>query len=162
TCVAFAPDGKTLASAGADNTIRLWNLATGELLRQFGHHALNSGEEVEPWRWRYNNTEGMMVAFAPDGEMLIATNASARTSHAWETATGKELRQMSGHVGGVTSVALSGDGKLLASAAMDGTIRLWDPATGKQTSSPEGHQGAALAIAFTTDGNRVLTAGRDN
>jgi WD40 repeat protein len=163
TSITFAADGKTLLSAGLDNTIRYWETASGKLLRQFGHHATNSGDETDSWRWRFGNGgELLHVRFSPDGQSVASSSSADRIIRFWDLATGKELRQLEGHVGGVTSIAFTADGKTLASASHDGTIRLWDPATGKQTNVTEGHQGTAFGVAFLLGGQQLVTAGRDS
>lgn len=85
--VAFSPDGRTLASASPDNTIKLWDTATGVEQRTLtGHSDLVRS-----------------VAFSPDGRTL-ASAADDKTIKLWNTATGVEQRTLTGHVGTVESV----------------------------------------------------------
>jgi WD40 repeat protein len=65
------------------------------------------------------------VAFSPDGKTL-ASAGDDQTIRLWETATGKEIRRLTGHQSGISSVAFSPDGKRLASACADGTLLVWD------------------------------------
>ena len=73
--------------------------------------------------------------------------------------TGKQLRQLDGHVFGVTSVAWSPDGKTLLSGSYDNTARLWDVATGRELHVFRGHRNFVWTVNFSADGKRIVTAG---
>jgi hypothetical protein len=80
------------------------------------------------------------------------------TARLWDPATGKHLRTLAGHYGGVRGVAFSPDGRLLATASDDETVRLWDPATGKRLRTLAGHTGPVRGVAFSPDGRLLATA----
>jgi roadblock/LC7 domain-containing protein len=142
--VAFSPGGRLLATAGSDQTARLWDPATGE------HRRTLTGHTNTVWG----------VAFSPDGR-LLATASRDTTARLWDVATGEHLRTLTGHDGAVRGVAFSPDGRLLATAGGfdDETARLWDVATGEHLRTLTGHDAEVLGVAFSPDGTLLATAG---
>jgi WD40 repeat protein len=142
--VAFSPDGKTLASASGDQTVKLWDIATRKELATLSGH---SGVVTS-------------VAFAPDGKILASANGDT-TVKLWDIVTRKELATLSGHSGTVISVGFAPNGKTLASASTDNTVKMWDIATRKELATLVGHYGNVLSVAFAPDGKTLASASTD-
>jgi len=149
--VAFSPDGKTLASGSDDETIKLWDVPTGTLLRSIEH-----------------TSRVLLVAFSPDGKRLASIGGTERAIKLWDIATGTELRSINDEERGVSYVypfAFNPNGKALACLSHHGTIatiKVWDIATGTQLQTFNGpsigeHLGS---FAFSPDG-KVLASGGD-
>jgi WD40 repeat protein len=147
TTVAFSPDGRRLASAGADGTVRVRDLA--------------SGVDVYP-PLKDHGRLVTCVAFSPDGSLLASAGADKRVV-LWDAATGKWRRVLEGHTGRVYHVAFSPDGRRLASASKDKSIRVWDTGSGREEMRPLlGHSEQVTAVAFSPVENRLASAGADH
>jgi len=138
--VAFSPDGKLLASAGWDKTVRLWDVATGKELRSMQGH----------------DKEVYAVAFSPDGR-VIASAGHDGTARIWSVQTGQQLRLLEGHEGVVHGVAWAPDSRVLATVGWDKTVRLWEAPSGKLISVTKGHPVQVLGVAFSPDGRTLAT-----
>jgi WD40 repeat protein len=132
--VAFAPDGKTVASWGNDGGLRVWDAATGKELHSF------------------HDTVFKSLAYSPDGRALAAVGSTSAC--VWDVATGKKLYEVCDDIW-VMDATFSPDGKLLATAETE-AVGLWDAASGKPVHRLAAGSNRISAVAFTRDGKRLL------
>lgn len=141
--MAFAPDGKALATAGDDGRIRFWDLATRQ--------------QVAP---SHEPTGKFSLSFSPDGKHLASTNGD--DGQIVDVATGRRFLQLKGSGFSLCTVAFSPDGKTLASiAGTDQDVHLWDPATGKEVRRlhRNGFGGNFISLDFLPDGKTLVACG---
>ena len=142
--IAFSPDGQTLASGSLDDTVRLWDVNTGEPLHTLTGH--------------WDNVTS--VAFSPDGQTL-ASGSSDRTIRLWDPNTGSLRRTFKGHTHAISSIAFSPDGQVLVSASYDRTLKLWGVYSGRVRRTLEGHEDIIFSVAFSPNG-RTLASGSED
>lgn len=142
--LAFSPDGKTVASGGADSTVCLWNVDTGNAIHTLTQyqHPLYS------------------LAFSPDNKMLAS--GSQRELYVWDVATGDRisvLKQEQPKTAG--ALVFSPDGSILVSGNWDGTLQFWHPRTGQLLSTQTGHTHSIWFLVFSPDGKTLASGSSD-
>ncbi len=149
--LAWAPDGRRIASASQDQTLKIWDAASGRETRTLsGHAAAVCG-----------------IAFSPDGARLASISWDD-TVKLWDIATGAEVRTFRGLVRRPESpfvgnpIAFRPDGHWIAAAGHDGRVVVWDAETGREVYSLIAHSRPVISVAFSPDGRRIASAAVDN
>ncbi|MGO8673736.1 MAG: hypothetical protein ACLQVD_20555 [Capsulimonadaceae bacterium] len=143
-CVAVSPDGRFAVSGATDNTMRVWDLATGTTLRTLEGHS----------NYVYS------VVISADGRRVLSGSWDD-TVRLWDLETGVARLTLEGHTASVCAVALSPDGRIAASGSMDRTARVWNLETGTTVQVLKGHTSHVTCVAFFAGGRRVVTGSVD-
>jgi WD40 repeat protein len=198
--LAISPDGRLALSGGGasqtnppapwvsgkDLNLRLWDLTSGNKIRDFeghtgiiwclafspdGRRALSGSMDHTARLWdvatgrevrRFQHNDLVMgVCFSPDGKWGLSSTEGGDIV-LWELEAGRDLRHFKGHHDGVECVAFSPDGHQVVSAGRDGTVRLWDVRTGNEIRRLADNMGQQCDIAFSRDGRRALTGGTNH
>lgn len=137
--IIFSPDARLVVSGGNDNTVKLWDVQTGQLEQMFEGHtrAISS------------------LDFSPDG-LILASGSFDQTIKLWDVSSRKLLLMLK-TTGQVKDMSFSPDGKILASSGGDG-VRLWDVGAGKLLRFLPSNRGV-LTVTFSPDGKLLADAG---
>jgi WD40 repeat protein len=186
TALAFAPDTTHLATGHDDGTVRYWDAAAHQRLRQFGPHKLpvsalafrgdgkllaSAGEDkvIGLWDVTDGSHAGTLVGHTdripalvwhPDGRHLISAGWDT-TARIWDTQTQQPVILLNSHAAQVTALALSRDGQLLACADSDNAVHVWDFAARKTLHVLKGTAQDIRCLAFSADGKRLAFGGGD-
>ncbi len=187
--VCFSPDGRVLASGGGRGAaLRLWNILTGELIRQVRvspQWAIvnsvtyspdgamlatgNSNSVISLWdlktahetaRLESPGDGGTSPRFAPDGKTLLSWSAFSRTIRIWDVQAAERAFEIPRK--DVSSAAVfAPDGRSFAAGCTDGTIRVWSAAMQNEVGELNGHTDAVTAVAYLPGGKRLVSSSRD-
>jgi WD40 repeat protein len=149
--LAFSPDGTTLATANNDSTIELWDVATGK----------------EKLHIDVKNNVIEAICYSADGKLLIGggyqslpqTTGLEASFKIWDAATGKERDIKAAPITSLESIALSPDGKILASGSSEKKIRLWNLAAGQADQPLGDHASTVIDLAFSADATLLASTG---
>ncbi|EMD36495.1 hypothetical protein CERSUDRAFT_115528 [Gelatoporia subvermispora B] len=189
--VAFSPNGTRVVSGSGDDTVRIWDARSGDLIMQplEGHrgevisvvfspngtrivsgsldntvriwNAITGELVIDPHRGHRKGVSS--VSFSPDGTRIISGSLD-HTLRLWHAETGDPLLDaFEGHTDMVRSVLFSPDGRQVVSCSDDRTIRLWDVLRGEEVMKPlRGHTGIVYSVAFSPDGTRIASGSGDS
>ena len=183
--MAFSTDGKLLASASSDCTIKLWDLNSGAELASlydvsidkvwdiaFSNNgkmlaSANGNGNVQLWDLdlRAQQTQGLeahseeitTAEFSPDGKIFCSASLDGSIK-IWSTRSGVVLRSLGAHSNEVTRLAISPDGKFVASGAQDKTVKIWDLRSGSLLRTLISHSSPITALTFSPDGELLAAA----
>jgi WD40 repeat protein len=183
--VSFSPDGRMLASASHDQTIKLWHVDSRKEFRTLTGHlwvydvafnhdgkllaSANGDHTVKLWdvhsflelqTLEAHTGNVAAVVFVPNTQMVISGSWDY-TIKIWNTKTGNRIRTLQGHTSLVNCLAVSPDGQMLASGSHDQQIRLWSLKTGQEIMTLVGHDSSVNTIAFSPNGEILASASDD-
>lgn len=142
--VSWSPDGTSIASAGRDQSVFVWQPASGDIVCTYREHS------------------GLTYAlsWSPDSKYL-ASAGSDKAVHVWAATTGYSINRYGGHTEPVRTVAWSPDGKALASASEDRTVQVWEPGTGKRLCQPLKHTTRVYACTWSPESSYIASGTTD-
>jgi WD40 repeat protein len=152
SAVAFSADGKLLAAAGHNGTVWLWDTSTWDEI----------GRWQGPAGTGYSSIlflSGGQAGEAGRSRDLLATGSRSGRIDLWDVRTRASAGQLHGHIALVSFMALSPDGRTLASASCDRSIKLWDTGTGRELRTLRREEGWVFFVVFSPDGNTLASAG---
>jgi WD40 repeat protein len=186
TAMAFAPSSTQLATGHDDGAVRIWDVATHQLIREIkahprpvsalafnaeGSRLASAGEDKLIRLWDLSNGKAFgtlsghtdripSLAWHPSGQRLFSAGWDT-TARVWDIATCDPIILLNSHHGQVFTLALNNQGTLLACADSANRIHLWDIAKHRTVNTLQGHEAEIRCLAFSADGNRLASGGED-
>ena len=178
----FSPDGQRLVSGGADASVRVWDVETGEQMIEIsglpgwvlsvafspnGVHVAGCDNAVRVWDASTGKLQSILkghqaqvddFSFSPDG-MLLVSASSDLTIKIWDFLGGLVEEKEEGHSEWIQTVAISPDGKIVVTGSWDATIAMWDSSSGRLFRLWKAHHHSVLSVAFSPDGRVFASAG---
>jgi len=142
--VAVLPDGKGAISGSNDETLKVWDLESGEAVQTLKGHT----------GWV------RAVSVLPDGKGAIS-GSNDKTLKVWDLESGEAVQTLKGHTGLVRAVSVLPDGKGAISGSNDMTLKVWDLESGEAVQTLKGHASPARAVSVLPDGKRVISSSFD-
>ena len=192
TAVAVSPDGRLIASAAADGSVRLWNAASGGPVHTLAGHAdsayavafspdskrlASTGEDRQVKIWNVATGEELFSLRGPDDDvrsfrpvLSVAFDPLGRwivssysdSTRLWNAQDGEPIRTLGEHAGPVLSVAVGPEGRWIVTGSKDASAKIWDVETGQASQTLSGHSAPVQAVAVSPDGRFVATGGADS
>ncbi len=185
--VVISPDGQTLVSGGADNTIKLWNIKTGKLIKTLTGHtsfinylvispdgqtlaSASADNTINLWNLKKkekiktltgHSSPVNALVISPDGQTLVSASADTKIK-VWDLKMGTLKRTLSGHNSFVNCLAISPNGQILVSGSADNMIYIWDLKTGKLDDSFNAHTSAVNVVLVSRDGEKLISGSADS
>ncbi|WP_437760199.1 TIR domain-containing protein [Sorangium sp. So ce1389] len=183
---AISPDGQIIVSASDDATLKVWDLASGQLVTTLdGHLNWVNACAISPDGQRivsasddgtlkiWSLAHGQLMAtieghsrwvscctISPDGQRIVSASGDGSLK-VWYLNTGQLLATLKGHLDAVNTCAVSPDGQRIVSGSCDRSLKVWDLSTGWLLSTLDGHSDEVRSCAISPDGRRIVSASRD-
>ncbi|MBI3414314.1 MAG: WD40 repeat domain-containing protein [Verrucomicrobia bacterium] len=182
SAVAISPNGKLVLSCGLRESIDLFDVQSGKVIRNMEGHqrkitcfaispdsrfALSGADNGEIRLWELDNgrchaslkghsERVSSVEFCPDGKLALSGSWD-KSARLWSLDSRQSIRVFEGHSGNVTDACVSPDSRLAVTSGFDASVRIWDMNTGKCLSELPGHQAKTMSVAISGNGKCLVS-----